>query len=545
MKWIPSAREGLAIALIPLVVFGFLVGTGNVTTGPRLTDDNQIYRLQIELAESGFLQVFVDDVSSRIGMKRLVPIHCLHKVAQAALLGGDLVLWSLWVGALAALGGILLFVFCRLCDFSVFESLAFALLTIVGEQSVTWWRLFHGEGIGMVLVAGSMICMALRVRTGRRAFELPFVALLVLAILVKESFILAAPAILLWKVWLTRVFTGASVVSAFRQSLASIVTVAVVSVAAVAIILFVFPSTDFGYAGWTGFRMDWIVRILRQYAWISDAWLLPVLLIVLLVARRIFPRAQEEDAPAEAAPPPGSGVFVALIWVSLTVPQLLLNMQSGLSGGHEYARYVLPAILGMALLVVLLLRRIRRELGAGSPVHVASIVLVSFVFLLDGRVAWLSGQKYARVSRRNDTLLDTIGARVDPADPVVLAFSNSNLNQITGVMRVYYILRERHGFEEIYFLPVPGSPSMRDRILHPALREDTRRHARDMRHPDQVAQKGRIGAVLIVHHGMPKKTEQVEESLHERVRWFVPDAWERQGHPDGHVTFFRRSSPPE
>jgi hypothetical protein len=539
MKEILGGRGGWAIAVVPLVVFAVLVGTGNLTTGPRLVDDNQIYKLQIELEESGYLHTAAYDITTRLGMQRLVPVYCLHKVTQAAVFGGNLVLWSIWTGLLASFAGVLLFVFGRLCRFSVFEALAFSLITIVGEQSVTWWRLLHGEGIGMALLSGSLVCMALRARTGRRAFEVAFVVLLVGAVLCKESFILAAPAILLWKVWLTRALTGASVVSSVRQNLVAIVAVGAVSLAALAVILLGFSTTEWGYSGWAGWRLDWFLRILGQFLRIGDAWVLVALLALLLLARW---RLRQSGAPARSVgpeEPAGSGILVTLIFLSLTLPQLLLYMQSGMLGGQEFARYALPAVLGVALLAALLLRRIRWELGAGSVVHRVSMVLVLAVLLFDGHRAWRDGRAYGDASRRHDTWMDTLRACVDPERPIVLAYLNLGPPMITVALRAYYILRERHGFEDVYFLPLPPVPTIEEGARDPFLREDSRRHSAKMRHAGRIGRKQRIGAVLVLHHGDAEATGSLEEFLG-FVSWFSADDFERQQHPDGHITFFRK-----
>ena len=78
-------------ALIGLIVFGILIATGNFTTGPRIADDNQIYKLQIEFAEDSFSRVLANELKNRIEMGRLVPVYCLQKVVQARLFGGNLV----------------------------------------------------------------------------------------------------------------------------------------------------------------------------------------------------------------------------------------------------------------------------------------------------------------------------------------------------------------------------------------------------------------------------------------------------------------------
>ena len=145
-----------SLAIFPLVIFGTLISTGQLTDGPRIADDNQIYRLRIEFAERGFFPVLATELSDRFhNMRRLCPVYSVQKVVQTRLFGGNLFIWSMATGLLGVCTAGLLYWFFRLCHGTVLASVTFALVTILGEQFVVWYRLLHGEGVGMLLLAAA------------------------------------------------------------------------------------------------------------------------------------------------------------------------------------------------------------------------------------------------------------------------------------------------------------------------------------------------------------------------------------------------------
>ena len=380
---LPSSSERFPLAVFPLVVFGMLIATGNLTTGPRMLDDNQIYKLQIEFSENGFFRVLADEYKARLEIKRLVPVFSTLKVIQARLFGGNMVAWTISASLIGACTAALLYYFLRLCNSSRLESAVFALITVLGEQSVLWWRRLHGEGVGMLLLSGALVLMVWHIRTGKRWYEIAFAFSMTLAVCSKESFILTIPAVLFLKLWLSYRDQEMTIFEVVKKNWLSIVWLVAVFCAALGIVRFVLGKSEFFYTGWMGFNAGPFARVLFQYAEFTNFWLLAVLWLILAYSSFI-------TAPAAAGPSNGgrsrtdkkkrqkqkrqrvteqpsqkraAGMTMAvLFWATLTLPQLLLYMESGMlnvnNQGH-YARYILPGMVGYAFLITELLGQIR------------------------------------------------------------------------------------------------------------------------------------------------------------------------------------------
>jgi len=497
----------LPLAIFPIIVFGILVGTGHLTDGPQMVDDNQIYKLQIEFAETGFFHVLGLELRDRFNMRRLVPVYSVQKVVQARLFGGNLAAWSIATGLVGVCSAGLLYWFFRMCDGTILAALAFALISVVGEQSVLWWRMLHGEGIGMLLFSAALVLMAFEVRTGKRRYEIAFAVLTTLAMLSKESFILTIPSVLLLKVWLTSRQRDIALLEAAHKSWLSICWLSAMFIAALAIVKLVFATTTFNYAGWTGFDATTFEDIVRQYVQITNFELL-VLLSLIFLSVQMFqrppantskPAAQHrerkhrkrkvvrDELPPWAQRPSASLTMALVFFLLLTVPQLLLYMRTGMlntNAGH-FGRYILPCILGYAFLIAEFVRLIQQE----SKGHRAFTLLLTAGLCISvfdkGAVAYSEALAYANISRTTDMWFDSVVANTAEDSPIVLVFVNgmtkkAKRRSIETALRVYYILSQAYDRANVYYCPVPREPTIEESRL--ALENaNTRHHARNMR----------------------------------------------------------------
>ncbi len=552
----------LTLAIFPALVFFVLIASGNLTTGPRTVDDNQIYKLQIEFEESGFVDTLQNDVVSRIGMGRLVPVHCLHKVLQARLFGGNLLLWSVWVGLVGSAGGCLLYLALRLLGFAPGEGLIFSLIVMIGDQSILWWRLLHGEGIGMVLFASGLVCMAQRIRTDKRIFEFGFILCIVLAMLAKESFILTVPALLFLKIWFSMRLRGMSLNTAIGASWSSIIWLTLFSASSVVLIRFGLNTTHFSYTGWDGYNHEQLVNIIGQHARISHLFLPIFALIGVYFVACTLAGKQTETEPSSTGES-RAGLphlsrdlsrrlfVVGLFWGTITIPQLLLYMKSGMLNGDgqaHYARYIVPAIVGYAFVVAELLRMIRIANPTKTALIVIGYVLVGISLGERVAKAYRHAEDFAEESRYNDQWFAAITEHIEPDDPVVLVYPNRMHSgyQTQVAMQVYYILTQRHGQREVYFLPIPDKPSIEQARLA-ATQSDTRHHAKRMRHVDQIPTGTPIGSVALMNCGFDSddkrstgyKLEEALRSDHAGT-WFKPEEYQHVVTELGYRAFYKK-----
>ena len=553
------------LALFSAVCYVVLFVTGNLTAGPRVVDDNQVYRLQFEFEERGFLDVLRDEIRTRFEMNRLVPLHCVHKVVQARLFGSNLVAWSLWVTSVGVISAWLLFYALRLCEYSRAESLAFALITVIGEQSVLWWRLMHGEGLGLLLVSGALVLMAKQIRTGKAAYEYGFVLLVCLALLSKESFILIVPGLLALKITLTCRLQDVTLLTSLRKNVASVFWIGGVGLTLLLIIRFGIERTHFGYAGWQGFDLDIFNTMVRQYGQISNAWLLAALAVILVIAwklRLFFFNRQNNEGSGEAPQQwltwtdlRQSSALIVVFWLFITVPQVLLYMKTGMLDTHNeihFSRYIVPCILGSAFVTAELLRLIRLATGGTSPLLWIALSLVCVSIGLESKVAYEESVRFATISAWNNEWIEEIVEHTDPESPIVLVYLNDlkGAFQTQVALRVYYILTRRHHRTNVYCLPLPPGTTIAEGA-RAAVYADIRHHGQKLRGIEQMEPGAEAEAIAVLNfgglRGRPKElgiSTVVEEHLLEYLEgdWFDPDKYDRKMSTFGHIVYLRKKT---
>ena len=559
----PNKLYSLVLPLLisVLLMTGFILFTGHVSDGPQMIDDNQIYKLQMDFDELGFPQVLSNEVTDRLQMRRLFPVFSIQKIMQARVFGGNMTVWSLYTGLVGGIVAGLLYYFFRLCHGTVLASAAFALICVIGEQSVVWWRLVHGEGIGMLYFSLALVMMAQSVRSQSRVFDVLFLIFLSLASFCKESFILVSPAVLFLKLWLTVREHHVSIQQALRQNWFLIAWFAVLMVTQLAIIKFVFATTKFEYTGWMGFDFEKFQAMVRQYSGLTNVWLLAFLLVLPWVVWSFTPGSSEPESRSvrkksnrEKSPDPllwttrpwVSVAMAAVFCLLMTIPQLLLYMSSGMlneNSGH-YGRYIFPAIIGYAFLVAEVIRLIQQTWPANRWIT-GLVVLALAVSLVDkGWTAVEEASDFAVYSSQTDSWFREVAEATDPDDPIVLAYRSNTVNaySIQVALRVYYILNRCYDRGNVYFCLIPPEPTIEE-SLDKLVQDDTRRHARRMRTVDQLESDPAV--VMVLNWGpqnfgpnIPAVAE-LDGWLYQKERhWFNIDRYERVVHPLNHLTYF-------
>ena len=565
---LPSLSDWVPLTAFPLIVFGMLIATGNLTTGPRMLDDNQIYKLQIEFSEGSFFRVLFDEYKARFEVNRLVPVFSTLKVIQARMWGGNIVVWTISTGVIGACTAALLYCFLRLCNSGKFEAAVFALISVLGEQSVVWWRRLHGEGVGMLLLSTALVLMAFQIRTRKRRFEIAFSLCMTLAVFSKESFILTVPAVLLLKVWLSCRDQNITIFEAVKKSWLSILWLSAIFLAALAIVRFVIGKTEFFYTGWVGFDADRFANIVYQYGSVTNCWLLAALWLILVgsafipvptvggrsigeKSRKDKKKRQKQKQSIRQPSQRGARLtMAALFWVTLTLPQLLLYMESGMlnvdNQGH-YARYILPGIVGYAFLIAELIRQIRLQAHGRGFIMLMVVTCVCISLVDKAGTAYREGQHFAEITMAYDDWFESIAEHTTPELPIVLVYRNGLRGggySTTIALRIYYILSQRHDRGNIFYCPIPPSPTIEEARMA-VTQADTRHHARKMQSVEKLPKSDDVQAIVILNLGrFTDRDEETSDVLDEYLlkrkwAWFDPSQYRRERHPFGHIQYFR------
>jgi hypothetical protein len=282
---------------------------------------------------------------------RFRPVYYLHRVAECRFFGDNLFLWSLYTGFLAFVTFTLFYLGMRGLRFSTVESLVFSALIFSGPQMAVWWRLGPAETIGIVLLS---LCFYFMAR-GRKNFALNsilFSIFLILSSWCKESFTIIIPAFLFLKIWLDVTNLRIGVLACIRKNWV-LVAPASVLIVNMFVILFVVGKTTMGHAGVGGSvpalmkGILWMFQGGKQLEDIARLTLAMILCGTLCYAiagkRRAITFFGRLIAPL---------IFALLI----IVPNVVLYARSGM-----YQRYLLPATLGFAFLIIYLMRETRGD----------------------------------------------------------------------------------------------------------------------------------------------------------------------------------------
>jgi len=496
-----SKKEIISVLLGMIVlVFGYLMISKNLYSGPRIADENQIFKLQIELQEDGFFLTLKNEITSRLGMKRLVPVYNIQKIFFAKFFGPNMFLWSSYSGLLGALSGLLLYVFGRRIGFSITTSLVFSLITILGEQSALWWRILHGEGIGLVLFSLGL-CLLAPNRASLKS-QIGSVLCFTLAALSKESFILALPAAVLMKVSLPFIIgERPSFKELIKTNIVYSSSLAVICMALILIIKLGLGTTSFQYTGWVGFDMDKFVAIVGQYSATTNFLLVVGILFGGLVIQNFFLKKSSQWSLNVFAVNLGPAIIFFLL---LTTPQLLLYMSSGFeNNGSEanYERYLIPCLLGYSFLVASIVH-LQEEFNSYKIIYYLILLVPAIHTYTKSGIALDRAIEYEKNTAVNEQWFRSVVDNVSKDDNVVVSFLNGARGgySLQAALRVYYILNQGYGLTNVYFSPFPEKPTIEETKEH-IVQNDTRRHVGLLKLDKEIEDKNSVKAVMVLNWG--------------------------------------------
>lgn len=179
---------------------------------------------------------------------------------------------------------------------------------------------------------------------------------------------------------------------------------------------------------------------------------------------------------------------------------------------------------------------------------VVALIAILLALSIGGKsvTAFQEAREFSLVSRTLDNWFIVIENNTEPEDPIIVAFVNGvpDSYSLQVAFRVYYILSRCYDRDNVYFAPVPDTPTLEE--LQPKLlRADTRRHAKKMKSIEQMDSSQPPAAIMIINGGVMRSANQpisydIDRWLRgKRPPWFSPENYRRKVHPFGHVTYFR------
>lgn len=445
----------LAVLAFFALTIGLVAGTGNFSNGLRQADEFQIYELHSKAEDAGYLRAAGEYLYSKTFVsKRFIPVHLLQNLACILLYGSNLTLWYLHTTTVGALACSFLYFACRRMGFRVVEAAGLVVFTVVGEQSVIWWRQFNGENTAFLLLAIALYGLVRGAAPNAPArWNVLFIAAATLSALAKESFIVMLPALAVWRLWLVHAHHGLPLRDALRRDRNVYLALGAVLFAIAAFIGGILRTTSYHYAGYRGFEIDQFASIVADTFSPGRAWLLWLAAAATLIAHR-----RGSVKPATPYALLGPLAIAALI----LVPQWLLYMRSGYSGSNvvDMERYLIPAMLGVSFLTFALIRRLRESAPANRTASVAAAVLIAGVAAMglhQFTVAWADGKAYSERVAKTVDFFDRIAAATTEDSQITVVYSVVSFRE---ARRVSIRLQEVMNRPNLVFLPVPFDQSL-------------------------------------------------------------------------------------
>lgn len=513
----------LALVVIALVWGFFLIQAGTLFSGYQFVDDHEILRMDaaIHAPNGGVASTLWQWVGNDLKV-RLRTGYYVHRVLLVSLIGTDFELWGLHQGGVGVLTAFLCFAFCMRLGFTWGQGMVFAFMALMGEQAAIFWRAGPAETVGTFMATLSLWFMGESVfaTSRRRLWTVLFIVSAIIMALFKESFLLFLPALVFWRMWLTR--EGPPRITwreSVRQNLAPIIVLGAVCLCGVVFVRFFIGTTFAGYAGVE--RFDPFGALFKLYMAFKRFYVYLAVLGVVAAAAVVVVRERRVDWKGLSALREFGAV--AILCGLVVFPQAMLYAKSGF-----FERYLIPAVFGFAFLLVWTLRWLA---GRQRHVALAFMALLLAFGVYQTTVAYGDARRWAAAGRWNARFLGVVGRETQSHSRVLIVGDPARNQEAVLAMKSW--LEAKLGCRNLYALRVfspPYTPFEQGLIAGKEFFEWF-----PDRVFDQAAQAPPVDVVVVMVGADPA-------FLRERAPWLTADAYERFviGGPTGFAVYARR-----
>ena len=340
LKFMKKNEYLLVSLFFALMVFSLLLSTGTITSGWHMVDDHEFLEYQIELSRSEgtvftcIQKALEEDIGSRFR-----PLYYIFRVILTTFFGSNLVVWSIFKAIEIVISFIFLYLCARTLKCTVFYSIIFTMVVMVGPQSVVWWKLGPQESTGIMLFAVSFYFLLKWLQTSKNSYAIVSYVFTLTVALYKESFLLLIPFLMCFVIYSDcnkTEFSFSSVRASVRQHFLFMLIYSLTFIAEVLIIILVVGVSSPGYVGFDSsvtlhqYKIYWLDAI-RNYLKYFLYFMIPAGLIIITFIKSWRLLLKE--------------FFIACL---IMFPQIILYCKTGLE-----ERYILPWSFGFAYFFIL------------------------------------------------------------------------------------------------------------------------------------------------------------------------------------------------
>lgn len=401
-----------SIFWISLVFFN-----GTISSGYHFTDDHEIISINESINNNGIINTIEFYLKKDLSI-RFRPFYYLHRIALVKVFQTNFLLWSIYNVVLAIVTSYFLFLFMYKQGYRLIHAFIFPFLTLVGAQSVIWWRLGPNETIGFFLLSASLFFLVNSIFRKNKIQLVVSGILMFLASLSKESFTMFIPAYILLLLWFNfQCGTDKNIFSIIRSNIALISVLLLILLIEAYMIVYVVGTNKIGYAG-----IDNSFNIINFFNYVYK-FLIQNPYIYLMLIGMIFLLFQNITSNKFDFNKLIPYLFNIVILIAIIMPQFLLYNKSGI-----FERYLLPLNLGFSLFVIYLLKNIYENNSIAwisKQIYTIATLWVIFSFLKNEAIP--NAKLFAKEGELTNKLFTSIIEQTTPNDSILIVL-NGNEN---------------------------------------------------------------------------------------------------------------------
>lgn len=338
-------------------------------------------------------------------------VYIVHRILEITILKDDFYLWSLYTAVLGGATFAILYLAGRRLGFSIFASIFLVFASLIGDQSTIWWRFGMAETLGMLFLS---ICLFLLkpIRKYRFGSETIFYISLFLASLVKESFIIILPAMLLLKLLMKYLESeDKNLNKLLKNNLDFLIPFIFLFLVSAYEIIFKIGLNSIGYAG-----IDSKTPVLEGIVKVISGPILPYLIVclILFVVYFIILMLKGRDRTKLIT----FGFLTSFLLLSF-VPNIFPLVKIGM-----IVHYLNPSTFCLSLFIVYILKLIFEEFNIDSKLKLYFWGAILIIFILNTFPAVnTTARVFAQEGQTNDKLFSEFKDK-DTSNDTVLILAN-------------------------------------------------------------------------------------------------------------------------
>lgn len=200
-------KEQIYLIIIILLAFPIILfSVGTITSGWHLVDDHETLRIVQTKANEGisFFNAFRNECINDMEI-RWRPAYWFFRVLEAYVFGLNSIIHNLFLCIMGMATYVLLYKSARNLNGGMLYAHLFALLTIFGRQYEIWFRIANQENSGLFFMSLCLWVISKQYREklfNKKGYNILFLISVIICSLIKESFLILLPAIVLLRLGL-------------------------------------------------------------------------------------------------------------------------------------------------------------------------------------------------------------------------------------------------------------------------------------------------------------------------------------------------------